>query len=168
MSRGFTLLELLISIVVLGCLLAIGLPSFRSLSIDAQMVRAANELNGFFNQARSEAIKRNCDLWAHFSFDSYPALAHEWRLTLTESETAGAGETLLVLQGSIFKSLKLDWSYTANKIKFSGLRGRIKDGSLSFYPDGQQSDALRIKTSFAGNRVMVCGVSRSRYGFPRC
>jgi len=168
MSRGFTLLELLISLAVLVCMLAVAVPSFRSLNLGSQMVRAASELSGFLNQARSEAIKRNRDLWAHFSFDSYPALAHEWKLTLTDSETAGAGNTLLVLQGSVFKSLKLDWNYTADKIKFSGQRGRVKDGSLNFYPDGQQSDALRIKTSFAGNRVLVCGVNRSRYGFPRC
>ncbi|MEZ8099852.1 GspH/FimT family pseudopilin [Vibrio bivalvicida] len=168
MSRGFTLLELLISIIVLGVLLSVAAPSFHTLSVNSQMMRAANELNGFLNQARSEAVWRNRDLWAHFSFSSYPALAKEWALTLTDSDTLGLGNKILLLQGSSFKDLKLDWTYTANKIKFEGTRGRVKDGSLTFYPKDQVSLALRLKSSFAGNRVMICALSESDYGFPVC
>jgi len=168
MSRGFTLFELLISMVVLSILLSAAAPSFHSLSVNSQMMRAANELNGFLNQARSEAVWRNRDLWAHFSFSSYPALAKEWTITLTDSETSGLGNKILLLQGSSFKDLKLDWTYSADKIKFEGTRGRVKDGSLTFYPKDHASLALTLKSSFAGNRIMICALSESDYGFPAC
>ncbi|AIW13349.1 GspH/FimT family pseudopilin [Vibrio tubiashii] len=168
MSRGFTLLELLITMLVLAVILSVAVPSFHNLHLNSQMLRAANELNGFLNQARSEAIWRNRDLWAHFTFTSSPVLAKDWTVTLTDSDTRGEGNKILFLQGTSFKDLQLDWTYTADRIKFDGLRGRIKDGSLSFYPEGHASQALIVKSSYAGNRIMLCALSESSYGFPNC
>ena len=55
---GFTLLEMLITVTVLAILVAIGLPSFRTM-IDRNAVTAtANNLLSTLLLARSEAIKR--------------------------------------------------------------------------------------------------------------
>jgi type IV fimbrial biogenesis protein FimT len=58
-ERGFTLIEVMISITVLGIILMIGLPSFASW-LQNQQLRAASEglLNGL-QTARAEAIRRN-------------------------------------------------------------------------------------------------------------
>ena len=58
-ERGFTLVELLISITVLGIILMLGLPTFGSW-LQNQQLRAASEglLNGL-QTARAEAIRRN-------------------------------------------------------------------------------------------------------------
>ena len=58
-KRGFTLIEILISITVLGIILMLGLPSFASW-LQNQQLRAASEglLNGL-QTARAEAIRRN-------------------------------------------------------------------------------------------------------------
>jgi len=55
---GFTLIELMFTVVVLAVLLGIGIPSFREFTQGSRMATAANNLLADFNYARSEAIKR--------------------------------------------------------------------------------------------------------------
>lgn len=58
-QRGFTLLELLITIVVLGLVLGIAVPGFRDLVLNNRQASAVNELVTALQLARSEAITRN-------------------------------------------------------------------------------------------------------------
>jgi type IV fimbrial biogenesis protein FimT len=57
-SRGFTLLELMMTVAVLGVLLAIGVPSFTETIRNNRTAAQANELVLALNVARSEASKR--------------------------------------------------------------------------------------------------------------
>ena len=58
-QRGFTLIELMFTIVVMAVLLSIGVPSFRDFIRSSRMAEGTNALVGDLNFARSEAIKRN-------------------------------------------------------------------------------------------------------------
>jgi type IV fimbrial biogenesis protein FimT len=57
-SRGFTLIELMTSITVLGVLLGLAVPSFRATIRNNRIAAQTNELVGALNYARSEALKR--------------------------------------------------------------------------------------------------------------
>jgi prepilin-type N-terminal cleavage/methylation domain len=57
-SRGFTLVELATTVTLLGILLAIAIPSFRSLILNQGVKAAAFDLFSALQYARSEAIKR--------------------------------------------------------------------------------------------------------------
>lgn len=57
-ERGFTLVELMISIAVLAVLLGIAAPSFRSMTATSELRSVSSELITTLAQARSEAIKR--------------------------------------------------------------------------------------------------------------
>jgi type IV fimbrial biogenesis protein FimT len=58
-ERGFTVIELMIAIAIMGILLAIALPNFQQM-IAGQRVRGANsDMFSALLLARSEAIKRN-------------------------------------------------------------------------------------------------------------
>lgn len=61
-NSGFTLVELLITIVIVGVLLAVGIPSLKTFMKGNQLVASTNELVSAFNVARSEAIKRNASV----------------------------------------------------------------------------------------------------------
>jgi type IV fimbrial biogenesis protein FimT len=56
--RGFTLLELMMALALIGIILAFAIPSFSSFRKNARMTSAANDLLADLNMARTEAIKR--------------------------------------------------------------------------------------------------------------
>ncbi len=58
-SRGFTLIELMIVLAILGVILSIALPGFSEVSLSTRLKAYANELVSSTYLARSEAIKRN-------------------------------------------------------------------------------------------------------------
>lgn len=58
-ARGFTLIELMITVVVLAILLAIGVPSFREFYLNNRITSQINMLHSHLLLARSEAVKRN-------------------------------------------------------------------------------------------------------------
>lgn len=57
--RGFTLIELMVTITVAALLLAIGVPTFRDVALGSRLSATANDLLASVQLARSEAIKRN-------------------------------------------------------------------------------------------------------------
>lgn len=64
---GFTLMELMITVTVLGVLAAIALPSFQSIIEKRRLVGAADNLFSSLQYARSEAIKQNKIVTFQFS-----------------------------------------------------------------------------------------------------
>ena len=61
-QSGFTLIELMFTIIVMGVLLGIGIPNFREFVLNSRMTSAANDLLGDLNLARSEAVKRRAQV----------------------------------------------------------------------------------------------------------
>ena len=57
-QRGFTLTELMITLVVFAILLGIAIPSFESTIASSRLSAATNDLLGSLAHARSEAIRR--------------------------------------------------------------------------------------------------------------
>lgn len=57
-NAGFTLIELMFTVVVLAVLLGIGIPNFRDFVRNSRMTSAANDLLADTNLARSESVKR--------------------------------------------------------------------------------------------------------------
>ena len=56
-QRGFTSIELLSTVALLGVLLAIGLPSFQSLIASSRLTTVTNDLLASLAQTRSEAVR---------------------------------------------------------------------------------------------------------------
>jgi len=57
-QTGFTLIELMVTVVVASIVLTLGVPSFQSFFLNNRMSTQANDLVSSINLARSEAIKR--------------------------------------------------------------------------------------------------------------
>ena len=57
-ERGFNLIELLVTMLIVGVVMAMGAPSLAGFINDMRLSAATNDLLSFFNYARSEAAKR--------------------------------------------------------------------------------------------------------------
>lgn len=66
MDRGFSLIELLITVAVMVILMLAAAPSMGNLNEKAKVQRLAEELSGFLVQARSEAVMLNKPLYLIF------------------------------------------------------------------------------------------------------
>ncbi len=61
-QSGFTLYELLVTVVVAGVIIGFGVPNLRQFQLNNRMVAASNDLLAMFSMARTEAIKRKTNV----------------------------------------------------------------------------------------------------------
>ena len=77
-QRGFSLIELLVTITVLAILLAMALPAFSSSRLNTVLRTSANNLLASTHLARGEAIKRNSPVTLCVSADGLVCGTGDW------------------------------------------------------------------------------------------
>jgi type IV fimbrial biogenesis protein FimT len=59
MQAGFTMIELMVVVIVLGIVLSVAIPSFRAMIANTQIRSVAESVRNGLQLARAEAVKRN-------------------------------------------------------------------------------------------------------------
>jgi type IV fimbrial biogenesis protein FimT len=59
LMRGFTLVELMVTVAILGVMASVAMPSYQAFVINSRLTAQANDFLTTINFTRSEAIKRN-------------------------------------------------------------------------------------------------------------
>jgi len=77
--RGFTLIELIVTMTVALILISIAFPSFRTLTKNSRMAAQVNDLIADLSYARSEAIKRRSNVAICTSSDGATCSGGNWR-----------------------------------------------------------------------------------------
>ena len=86
--RGFTVVEMLMTVTLLAVLVALGAPNLRNLMISQKVKTAASDLHLSLSLARSEAIKRNA------AVDIVPVSTADW----SQGWSVKAGTSVLMTQ----------------------------------------------------------------------
>lgn len=129
---GFTLLELMVTLVVLGILLAVGVPSFANIIRNNRITARTNELVATFTYARSEAMKRGDVVTTCSSADEDScAASNDWAtgwiifVDLNRDGARDVTEELLQAATAIGNGLELESSLQFLQYESTGLTSPI-------------------------------------------
>ena len=83
-SNGFTVIEMMLVVVVLGFITALALPSYSTILEKRQVTSGAQQLSGFLSRAQLEAVKRNENITLSYAMTD----SDTWCLGSTSGTTA--------------------------------------------------------------------------------
>ena len=133
MKHAFTLVELMVVLAVLGLIIGISIPSFRSFFKKAPLEQAISDVEGMCRQARSDAIinKRTIELVLNDSEDSLILRSAARTVMGVDPETGG--EANLVEQGEVLDRVELAADLQIIEPLDEDFVGLLE---LRFYPNG--------------------------------
>lgn len=165
-SKGFTMVELMITISIASILLAVAVPSYQSLMQESRLTTQANELMTALHYARSEAVKRGGRVTICKSSDGATCNGVNWEdglLVFNDMDIAGSvdngDEILRVFPKLNGSSLKGGGNFSS---RVSYLRNGRSQGNNNF-PNGtftlcNQGSARKIVINVSGRaRVEKAG-----------
>ena len=119
-QRGFTLLELLIVIALIGILATIAVPNFQEMVKRNAVVSQNNELVALINTAKSEAVRRSTAV----TISIVAAGTDSWRAQLQDPDTVG-----IFLRETSNPSVILNGpeTFTFNSRGYLGVDGELGD-----------------------------------------
>ncbi len=165
-QRGFTLYELLITMLVIGIVLTVGIPSFSQFTQNSRITSTANDLHSSFQLARSEAARSKSPITICASADPLGAAQCDgalfdegWIIFVdldADLQRAGAGENVLRAHPPIDVAINISMNGGADYFGFAptGL-GRGDVG-------GQPSVQTAVICDGRGNIVATGGMSAAR------
>lgn len=135
--RGFTLIELMITLVLLAILVAIAVPNFTNLIKQNRVQAQADELKGFLLFARSEAVSKNAILNLKLKNENPWSLEYRGEAIRQFEYTAGT-----VLVRTAADEVKFRGNGTATATTFTVCDGADKENG--YFLEIQASGAVNL------------------------
>ena len=152
---GFTLLELMIIVAILGILTALAAPSFTSLLERRKIIAAAEAIQSDLRWARGEAIKRNTDVTVSFT----PGAGGVWKYVITPATKTVDSATI-----PEFGNIALAENFGSDDTQFDRTRGISENGTVTLTSSAGE---VRIILSPLG-RARICSVGGTIGGYATC
>ncbi len=148
-EQGFTLIELIITLVFAGIILAIAVPSFNTMIRNNRLSSEANNLVAALNLARSEAVTRGDRVTVCRSLDgaNCNAAAGNWEdgwIVFHDPLNSGTVGVVDTVAGVTEELIRV---YPAVSDALTLRTGALIDDYVSFLPQGQ----VRVKNGGIGN-----------------
>jgi type IV fimbrial biogenesis protein FimT len=166
-ENGFTLYELLVTLLIIGVVLTIGVPNMSEFTANSRMATTANDLHSSFMLARSEAARSKTNITVCASANSLDAAANcngtfddGWIIFVDldgDLQRAGAGENVLRRHEAI--DSKIDININNNATYFSYAPTGLGRGDVGGVPSFQTA----VLCDDRGNQIAAGGSSSARY-----
>lgn len=158
-ARGFTIVELMVTVALAAILLSVAVPSFRNMMVSNRLTTQANEVVASMNLARSEAVNRNANVsFCRATSDTATACVTAqgiWQFWIVRSANG-----TIVRRGAINTysgTLIMRSTLTSDEVAF-GSDGLARTGGALI--NGQQLTvcATNIATTAKNTRQILMGV----------
>lgn len=151
---GFSLIELMVVVILLGILLAVAVPTFRDMVVQTRLATQSNDLLSAVQMARSEAVKRNqpvslCAV-ASATATSCPATA----LTTWLHWLLIDGNDNILRRGAVSDSLKLTGPASALVFAPSGLSTVASYSLVLCSPTGSGDTTRTLEIGLSGRAAV--------------
>lgn len=174
--RGFTLLELMVTITVLGILVSLAVPSYSSLINRNRVRNAAEQMRSDFSLARSESLRRSSNVTLSFTRSADGAT---WCYGMNTggscdcTATTGANVCALDVEGGVrirrvvdsaayrgvsMSSLTYSGCSTSCNLTLNSVRPTMAGGTVEF--TSSENQIVRVVTTSMG-RIRMCSPSGS-------
>jgi type IV fimbrial biogenesis protein FimT len=143
--HGFTLLELMIVVAIVGVLAVIAAPSFNDAMDERKLSAAVETIYSDIRYARSESIKRSIDVTVTFSGTVGSGTAIDpwttWQYVIADG--GGAIKTVLSTQFSV---ASVATTFASNIITFDFVRGTAIAGTVTITSDNGSTGTVTVST----------------------
>jgi type IV fimbrial biogenesis protein FimT len=193
-AKGFTILELLVAMAILGILLTVAMPSMGSFSANHKLIGAAEQIYGHLQQMRTESIARSTTTVAKFAANGTTTwtygLSSTLNCDLTQTTATGTNAcTTVVNDGDAtyhgvngtdngdlvlnrftstnFDTVTVDIASfsSANQIVFSAPRGTATTGQVNL--TSSNGGRLRVVVNLLGT-IRLCTPDGSVDNYKTC
>ncbi len=167
-GKGFTLIELMVTLAVAAILLTVGVPSFRATVENNRLTIAANELVSALNLARSEAIKRGVRVTVCKSADGATCTTSgDWEkgwivFTDIDNNAAYDSDTEMLLR--TYEGVKGQVTLVGNT-NVSDYVSYVASGRSALTGGGFQAGTIKVcddRTGNVGKKVVLSSTGRLR------
>jgi type IV fimbrial biogenesis protein FimT len=145
-QRGVTLIELMVTLTVLGIVLTLGVPSFASLIAANRITTQTNEFIGALNLTRSEAVRRGYAVSIRSNATSGNNFAAGWQVFTDGTTTDGSpASPATATDGMVLReSGALSGNASVKRVTRSGTSGSYT------YANSTGADALYLTFTARG------------------
>jgi prepilin-type N-terminal cleavage/methylation domain-containing protein len=164
--KGFTLVEMIVTVAVLAILLTAGIPAFQSTLDKRRLTGAVEQLYSDLQFARSEAIRQNKRVTVYFTSTSAWCYGMDVEPSSDCDCNSAPGNCTVggvqkVVSGTDFRNVTLsNNTFASNNVTFDPRRGTANQGRVSL-----QSSAIGTVEVIVSNpgRVRICSTNVPDY-----
>ncbi|WP_163924089.1 GspH/FimT family pseudopilin [Photobacterium sp. Alg240-V54] len=157
-QRGFTLLELVFTVVIMGILVAMAAPSFNNLIESNKVKRLATEIEWLLVQAKSEAVMRGAKIYVYSSTPVSRTHSNWCIFTSTDDGESSCDNPdtnrLSSIDSANFSGINFGNSRTLNQFSFDPLYGKPNANGSYRYSIGDYK--LKTTVYTITGRIYTC------------